>query len=295
MARKAGDHRDLPPLTIPRGASQPVEPRGLPQPVDLVLANGGGGGSQSSQSSQRVSRSRTSSINRSSSGRGFGKATVQFSTELTSPVVQSEHVVPLSYLNRELRGSTSSLVSTSSVGWNAQLESPSADQPSSPTVDSVTVSALASASLSQDPSRPPLYPGHPVVNASAPQDDPYAFKETSDDDEEPAEAGKSTERKNSNASFSSTRGRPRATSSKYDFVKIKVFLSDEHYYILSRFLVSRVLTATRVSSSVMHLASDSDLMNVPRRGAKGSCISCQPFLTRASSFASSCRGSTSSR
>lgn len=35
-------------------------------------------------------------------------------------------------------------------------------------------------------------------------------------------------------------------SSKYDFVKVKVYLSKKHYYILSRFLVSRVLTATQV-------------------------------------------------
>lgn len=39
-------------------------------------------------------------------------------------------------------------------------------------------------------------------------------------------------------------GRP-TPSSKYDFVKVKVWLED-HYYILSRFLVSRVLNVTKV-------------------------------------------------
>lgn len=35
-------------------------------------------------------------------------------------------------------------------------------------------------------------------------------------------------------------------SSKYDFVKVRVYLSKTHYYVLSRFLVNRVLTATQV-------------------------------------------------
>ena len=39
------------------------------------------------------------------------------------------------------------------------------------------------------------------------------------------------------------------TGSKYDFVKVRVNLSDRHYYILSRFLISRVLMATRVAPS----------------------------------------------
>jgi len=34
--------------------------------------------------------------------------------------------------------------------------------------------------------------------------------------------------------------------SKYDFVKVLVYLSDEHYYVLSRFLISRMLTATKI-------------------------------------------------
>jgi hypothetical protein len=43
-------------------------------------------------------------------------------------------------------------------------------------------------------------------------------------------------------------GRP-TPSSKYDFVKVKVWLED-HYYVLSRFLVSRVLNVTKVYISI---------------------------------------------
>ncbi|GBG60787.1 hypothetical protein CBR_g12525 [Chara braunii] len=41
---------------------------------------------------------------------------------------------------------------------------------------------------------------------------------------------------------------PRHTTSKYDFVKVKVWLGDhnDHYYVLSRFLVSRTLTLTQI-------------------------------------------------
>ena len=38
----------------------------------------------------------------------------------------------------------------------------------------------------------------------------------------------------------------RKTYSKYDLVKVKVFLED-HFYIFSRFLISRVLTLIKVS------------------------------------------------
>lgn len=37
--------------------------------------------------------------------------------------------------------------------------------------------------------------------------------------------------------------------SKYDFVKVQVFLSEEHHYVLSRYLISRVLTSIRVKGS----------------------------------------------
>jgi len=39
-------------------------------------------------------------------------------------------------------------------------------------------------------------------------------------------------------------------SSKYDFVKVRVTLGESHYYILSRFLISRVLTVTRIPYQV---------------------------------------------
>nr|XP_011468734.1 PREDICTED: uncharacterized protein LOC101310447 isoform X2 [Fragaria vesca subsp. vesca] len=44
----------------------------------------------------------------------------------------------------------------------------------------------------------------------------------------------------------------RNTSSKYDFVKVKVWLGDnaDHYYVLSRFLLSRMLTVTKIPNYV---------------------------------------------
>jgi hypothetical protein len=49
-------------------------------------------------------------------------------------------------------------------------------------------------------------------------------------------------------SFSSVPSSPRNASSKYDFVKVKVWLGDnaDHYYVLSRFLVCRMLTVTKI-------------------------------------------------
>ncbi len=41
-------------------------------------------------------------------------------------------------------------------------------------------------------------------------------------------------------------GQKKLASSKYDFVKVKVSL-DNHYYVLSRFIVSRILTAVNVN------------------------------------------------
>ncbi|KAL3521412.1 hypothetical protein ACH5RR_019561 [Cinchona calisaya] len=57
---------------------------------------------------------------------------------------------------------------------------------------------------------------------------------------------------------SSTTSRPvvrvpsRSGSSKYDFVKVKVWLGDnaDHYYVLSRFLLSRMLTVTKIPNHV---------------------------------------------
>ncbi|KFK27902.1 hypothetical protein AALP_AA8G444900 [Arabis alpina] len=51
--------------------------------------------------------------------------------------------------------------------------------------------------------------------------------------------------------FSSVPSSPRNASSKYDFVKVKVWLGDaDHYYVLSRFLVSRMLTVTKIPNHV---------------------------------------------
>ncbi|XP_061999990.1 uncharacterized protein LOC133717318 [Rosa rugosa] len=53
-------------------------------------------------------------------------------------------------------------------------------------------------------------------------------------------------------SLTSTRFSSRNTSSKYDFVKVKVWLGDnaDHYYVLSRFLLSRMLTVTKIPNYV---------------------------------------------
>ncbi|XP_010523142.1 PREDICTED: uncharacterized protein LOC104801525 [Tarenaya hassleriana] len=53
-------------------------------------------------------------------------------------------------------------------------------------------------------------------------------------------------------SFSSVPSSPRNASSKYDFVKVKVWLGDnaDHYYVLSRFLMSRMLTVTKIPNHV---------------------------------------------
>uniref|UniRef100_A0A1J3HKJ8 2-phosphoglycerate kinase n=1 Tax=Noccaea caerulescens TaxID=107243 RepID=A0A1J3HKJ8_NOCCA len=51
--------------------------------------------------------------------------------------------------------------------------------------------------------------------------------------------------------FSSVPSSPRNASSKYDFVKVKVWLGDaDHYYVLSRFLVCRMLTVTKIPNHV---------------------------------------------
>ena len=46
----------------------------------------------------------------------------------------------------------------------------------------------------------------------------------------------------------------RNASSKYDFVKVKVWLGEnaDHYYVLSRFLLSRMLTVTKVQSFLIN-------------------------------------------
>ncbi|KAM1029250.1 hypothetical protein COP1_041810 [Malus domestica] len=58
--------------------------------------------------------------------------------------------------------------------------------------------------------------------------------------------------RSSGVSSTSIRFSSRNTSSKYDFVKVKVWLGDnaDHYYVLSRFLLSRMLTVTKIPNYV---------------------------------------------
>ncbi|KAJ9164046.1 hypothetical protein P3X46_023663 [Hevea brasiliensis] len=55
-----------------------------------------------------------------------------------------------------------------------------------------------------------------------------------------------------NPSFPTVNFSSRNASSKYDFVKVKVWLGDhaDHYYVLSRFLLSRMLTVTKIPNHV---------------------------------------------
>ncbi|KAM3320198.1 putative protein isoform X1 [Capsicum chacoense] len=68
-------------------------------------------------------------------------------------------------------------------------------------------------------------------------------EEEDDDDDEDAAAATNTPARR----FST-----RNASSKYDFVKVKVWLGDnaDHYYVLSRFLLSRMLTVTKIPNHV---------------------------------------------
>ncbi|KAJ4956392.1 hypothetical protein NE237_013175 [Protea cynaroides] len=64
----------------------------------------------------------------------------------------------------------------------------------------------------------------------------------------------SSEESNEKSELSLPTGRvsARNASSKYDFVKVKVWLGDnaDHYYVLSRFLLSRMLTVTKIPNHV---------------------------------------------
>ncbi|WCJ36465.1 P-loop containing nucleoside triphosphate hydrolases superfamily protein [Euphorbia peplus] len=64
----------------------------------------------------------------------------------------------------------------------------------------------------------------------------------------------STEEDSENApsTFSAVNFSTRNASSKYDYVKVKVWLGDhaDHYYVLSRFLLSRMLTVTKIPNHV---------------------------------------------
>ncbi|KAF8780317.1 hypothetical protein HU200_001416 [Digitaria exilis] len=59
----------------------------------------------------------------------------------------------------------------------------------------------------------------------------------------------------------------RNASSKYDFVKVKVWLGEnaDHYYVLSRFLLSRMLTVTKTDMDyeLLRTSTDAPLTSVP--------------------------------
>ncbi|GFQ04706.1 2-phosphoglycerate kinase [Phtheirospermum japonicum] len=75
--------------------------------------------------------------------------------------------------------------------------------------------------------------------------------EEEDDDEEGA-AGEYFDHRNKIALSAALSFSTRNASSKYDFVKVKVWLGDnaDHYYVLSRFLLSRMLTVTKIPNHV---------------------------------------------
>ncbi|KAK7312089.1 hypothetical protein VNO77_35667 [Canavalia gladiata] len=64
--------------------------------------------------------------------------------------------------------------------------------------------------------------------------------------------GEGSDDKQQHPPFPSVRLPTRNASSKYDFVKVKVWLGDnaDHYYVLSRFLLSRMLTVTKIPNHV---------------------------------------------
>ncbi|KAH9332007.1 hypothetical protein KI387_004115, partial [Taxus chinensis] len=67
--------------------------------------------------------------------------------------------------------------------------------------------------------------------------------------------GEATNGEQSSSSSTSIPDAPpaaRNTTSKYDFVKVRVWLGDnaDHYYVLSRFLLSRMLTVTKIPNHV---------------------------------------------
>ncbi|KAL7221773.1 hypothetical protein ACSBR1_023672 [Camellia fascicularis] len=95
----------------------------------------------------------------------------------------------------------------------------------------------------------------------------------------------------------------RNASSKYDFVKVKVWLgvNADHYYVLSRFLLSRMLTVTKIPNHVAikialelkKLLIDNSLLDVSqsdleenlfklieRRGYGEEYINCYKIMTR---------------
>ncbi|KAF3639235.1 putative NAD(P)H-dependent oxidoreductase 1-like [Capsicum annuum] len=103
-------------------------------------------------------------------------------------------------------------------------------------------------------------------------------EEVEDDDEDAAAATNPPARR-----FST-----RNASSKYDFVKVKVWLGDnaDHYYVLSRFLLSRMLTVTKIPNHVAikialelkKLLVDNSLLDVSQSDLEANLFKVPHFL-----------------
>uniref|UniRef100_A0A453JA19 Uncharacterized protein n=1 Tax=Aegilops tauschii subsp. strangulata TaxID=200361 RepID=A0A453JA19_AEGTS len=81
------------------------------------------------------------------------------------------------------------------------------------------------------------------------QDQAGAASGSGDPDPPPEHAGGEG---GSSSAAAAARLPSRNASSKYDFVKVKVWLGEnaDHYYVLSRFLLSRMLTVTKIPNHV---------------------------------------------
>ncbi|KAJ6342028.1 hypothetical protein OIU78_010048, partial [Salix suchowensis] len=84
--------------------------------------------------------------------------------------------------------------------------------------------------------------GKELMMSTSPNDSNHNTGVEDDDEEDGFDYSGNNKRFSSFPSFSS-----RNASSKYDFVKVRVWLGDnaDHYYVLSRFLLSRMLTVTK--------------------------------------------------
>ncbi|KAI5601772.1 hypothetical protein BDE02_01G114100 [Populus trichocarpa] len=89
--------------------------------------------------------------------------------------------------------------------------------------------------------------GKEVVISTSPHYSNHNSGVEDDEEEDGFDHSGNNKRFSSFPSFSS-----RNASSKYDFVKVRVWLGDnaDHYYVLSRFLLSRMLTVTKIPNHV---------------------------------------------
>ncbi|KAJ6714670.1 P-LOOP CONTAINING NUCLEOSIDE TRIPHOSPHATE HYDROLASES SUPERFAMILY PROTEIN [Salix viminalis] len=89
--------------------------------------------------------------------------------------------------------------------------------------------------------------GKELMMSTSPNDSNHNTGVEDDDEEDGFDYSGNNKRFSSFPSFSS-----RNASSKYDFVKVRVWLGDnaDHYYVLSRFLLSRMLTVTKIPNHV---------------------------------------------